>query len=39
LIFLGVNPSWEKAVQGVIILAAVVIDVVRTSHWRRVAPE
>jgi rhamnose transport system permease protein len=39
LIFLGVNPSWEKAVQGVIILAAVVIDVVRTSHWRRVTPE
>jgi rhamnose transport system permease protein len=30
LTFLGVSPYWERAVQGGIILAAVVIDAVRT---------
>jgi rhamnose transport system permease protein len=39
LIFLGVTPSWEKAVQGLIILAAVGIDIVGTSHWSRAPAE
>ncbi|HKQ73664.1 MAG TPA: ABC transporter permease [Blastocatellia bacterium] len=34
LTFLGVNPFWEKAIQGAIILAAVVSDVV-LAHARR----
>lgn len=37
LIFLGVNPYWEKAVQGTIILAAVLIDVIGTLRKRRLA--
>jgi rhamnose transport system permease protein len=28
LTYLGINPFWEKAIQGVIILAALVSDVV-----------
>ncbi len=32
LIFLGVTAHWERAVQGVIILAAVAIDAVRLRH-------
>jgi rhamnose transport system permease protein len=36
LVFLGITPSWEKAVQGLIILAAVAIDIVGTSRWSRV---
>jgi rhamnose transport system permease protein len=28
LTFVGINPFWEKAIQGAIILAAVVSDVV-----------
>ncbi|MGE0131195.1 MAG: ABC transporter permease [Blastocatellales bacterium] len=35
LTFLGVNPFWEKAIQGAIILAAVVSDVVFSSARRR----
>ena len=27
LVFMGINPFWEKAIQGAIILAAVVSDV------------
>jgi len=34
LTFLGVNPFWEKAIQGAIILAAIVSDVV-FAHARR----
>jgi len=33
LIYLGINPYWEKAIQGAIILAAVLIDVGGT--WRQ----
>jgi rhamnose transport system permease protein len=35
LTFVGVNPFWEKAIQGAIILAALVADVVlgRFEHW------
>jgi rhamnose transport system permease protein len=29
LVFLGVNPYWERAIQGAIILAAVAVDAVR----------
>jgi rhamnose transport system permease protein len=32
LIFLGVNPYWEKAIQGGIILAAVLVDAI--GSWR-----
>jgi rhamnose transport system permease protein len=35
LTFMGINPFWEKAIQGAIILAAVVSDVVfgrKVSH-------
>lgn len=35
LTFLGVNPFWEKAIQGAIILAAVVSDVVFARARRR----
>lgn len=35
LIFLGINPYWEKAIQGLIILAGVLFDVLRTWHQRR----
>ena len=44
LTFLGINPFWEKAIQGAIILAALVSDVVigRLEHhvrlFRRVRP-
>jgi len=34
LTFLGINPYWEKALQGLIILAAVVTDVVLTSSTK-----
>jgi len=43
LTFLGINPFWEKAIQGAIILAALVSDAafdrlsVLTSHVRPVA--
>lgn len=32
LTFLGVSPYWERAAQGAIILAAVVMDALRTRH-------
>jgi rhamnose transport system permease protein len=32
LVFLGINPYWERAVQGAIILAAVGIDAVRSRQ-------
>jgi rhamnose transport system permease protein len=32
LIFLGVTAHWERAVQGLIILAAVAFDAVRLRH-------
>ena len=32
LVFLGINPYWERAVQGAIILAAVGIDAVRAGR-------
>jgi rhamnose transport system permease protein len=37
LTFLGISPYWERAVQGAMILAAVVIDAVRgrPSELRR----
>jgi rhamnose transport system permease protein len=37
LTFLGISPYWERAVQGAIILAAIVIDAIRTraSDLRR----
>jgi len=35
LTFLGVNPFWEKAIQGAIILAAVASDVVFARARRR----
>jgi len=34
LTFLGVSPYWERAVQGAIILAAVVMDALRAPHER-----
>lgn len=37
LTFLGVNPYWEKAIQGVIILATVLFDAIRTHRERRLA--
>lgn len=37
LLFLGINQYWEKAVQGAIILTAVLIDVIGTARQRRVA--
>jgi rhamnose transport system permease protein len=36
LIFLGVSPYWEKAIQGGIILAAVLIDAIGSWRGRRV---
>ncbi len=35
LVFLGINPYWERAVQGAIILAAVGIDAVRAGRGTR----
>jgi len=37
LTFLGVNPYWEKAIQGAIILATVLFDALRTHRERRLA--
>jgi len=36
LTFAGINPFWEKAIQGAIILAALVVDVVlaRIDRWQ-----
>ena len=36
LTFLGINPFWEKAIQGAVILAAVMSDVAlgRMASWR-----
>jgi rhamnose transport system permease protein len=39
LTFLGVNPYWEKAIQGAIILAAVASDVVFARARRRRKPQ
>jgi rhamnose transport system permease protein len=39
LTFLGVNPFWEKAIQGAIILAAVASDVVFARARRRHKPQ
>jgi rhamnose transport system permease protein len=36
LIFLGVSPYWEKAIQGGIILAAVLVDAIGSWRGRRV---
>jgi rhamnose transport system permease protein len=40
LTFLGINPFWEKAIQGAIILAALISDVAlgRLEHHVRVNP-
>ena len=40
LTFLGINPFWEKAVQGAIILVALVSDVAlgRLEHHGRINP-
>jgi rhamnose transport system permease protein len=38
LTFLGINAYWEKALQGAIILAAVVIDAIRARVHTRVHP-
>jgi len=37
LTFLGINPYWEKAVQGAIILATVLFDALRMHRARRLA--
>ncbi len=37
LTFLGVNPYWEKAIQGAIILATVLFDAIRTHREKRLA--
>jgi rhamnose transport system permease protein len=37
LTFLGVNPYWEKAIQGVIILATVLFDAIRTRREKHLA--
>ena len=37
LTFLGVNPYWEKAIQGAIILATVIFDAVRKHREKRLA--
>jgi rhamnose transport system permease protein len=36
LIFLGISPYWEKAIQGGIILAAVLVDAIGSWRGRRV---
>ena len=40
LTFLGINPFWEKAIQGAIILVALVSDVAlgRLEHHGRINP-
>jgi len=35
LTFLGINPYWEKAIQGGIILVTVLLDAIRTHRIRR----
>jgi rhamnose transport system permease protein len=35
LTFLGINPYWEKAIQGAIILATVLFDAIRTHREKR----
>jgi len=37
LTFLGVNPYWEKAIQGAIILATLLFDAIRMHREKRVA--
>jgi rhamnose transport system permease protein len=37
LTFLGINPYWEKAIQGAIILATVLFDALRSHRERRLA--
>jgi ribose/xylose/arabinose/galactoside ABC-type transport system permease subunit len=37
LTFLGVNPYWEKAIQGAIILATVLFDALSTRRGKRLA--
>ena len=37
LTFLGVNPYWEKAIQGAIILATVLFDAIRKHREKRLA--
>jgi rhamnose transport system permease protein len=37
LTFLGVSAYWERAVQGAIILAALVIDALRMRHGNSLA--
>ena len=37
LTFLGINPYWEKAIQGAIILATVLFDAIRTHREKRLA--
>lgn len=39
LTFLGINPFWEKAIQGLIILAALVSDVVLARLEKKNSPE
>ena len=39
LTYLGVSAYWERAIQGAIILAAVVFDAVRPLTLRRVAAD
>ncbi len=36
LTFLGINPYWEKAIQGAIILTAVMGEAVSSRRWRHV---
>jgi rhamnose transport system permease protein len=37
LTFLGINPYWEKAIQGAIILATVLFDALRSHREKRLA--
>jgi rhamnose transport system permease protein len=37
LTFLGVNPYWEKAIQGAIILATVLFDALSSRRGKRLA--
>jgi rhamnose transport system permease protein len=35
LIFLGINPYWEKAIQGALILGTVLVDALNARREKR----
>jgi rhamnose transport system permease protein len=39
LIFLGINPYWEKAIQGAIILVTVLLDALSTRRMKALATQ